>query len=252
MAKHRILLVDDDTDILEINRSFLTNEGYDVSVATSIATTLQKVETNSFDCIVLDIMLPDGTAYDLPSKIHVYSNAPIIFLSAKDQLEDKITGFKAGGDDYMTKPYNLPELSARISAHIRRNMARDGFLMEFPPLTMNVKTREVVLNDVPVHLTNREFDILRLHAFRKVQSPWQIGTKHRTPLGGQRPRPFRITCERTHFHGKTKVIPVIRKFRQRDNKKLPISLDISQNQLVRDPRPVPIKYFDPNIRSAFP
>ena len=75
MAKHRILLVDDDTDILEINRSFLTNEGYDVSVATSIASTLQKVETNSYDCIVLDIMLPDGTAYDLPAKIHVYSNA---------------------------------------------------------------------------------------------------------------------------------------------------------------------------------
>ena len=164
MAKHRILLVDDDTDILEINRSFLTNEGYDVSVATNIAQTLQKVETNSYDCIVLDIMLPDGNAYDLPSKIHVYSNAPIIFLSAKDQLEDKITGFKAGGDDYMTKPYNLPELSARISAHIRRNMTRDGFLMEFPPLTMNVKTREVTLNNVPVHLTNREFDILRLLA----------------------------------------------------------------------------------------
>ncbi|HOO61067.1 MAG TPA: response regulator, partial [Bacillota bacterium] len=71
MAKHRILLVDDDTDILEINRSFLTNEGYEVSVATNIAQTLQKVETNAYDCIVLDIMLPDGSAYDLPTKLRI-------------------------------------------------------------------------------------------------------------------------------------------------------------------------------------
>ena len=164
MAKHRILLVDDDTDILEINRSFLSNEGYEVSVATNISQTLQKVETNAYDCIVLDIMLPDGNAFDLPSKIHVHCNTPIIFLSAKDQTEDKIAGLRAGGSDYMTKPYSLPELSARIAAHIRSNMAREGFLMEFPPLTMNVKTREVTLNGTPVHLTNREFDILRLLA----------------------------------------------------------------------------------------
>ena len=107
MAKHRILLVDDDTDILEINRSFLTNEGYDVSVATNIAQTLQKVETNSYDCIVLDIMLPDGNAYDLPSKIHVYTNAPIIFLSAKDQLEDKITGYIGGQQIWLDEDGNV-------------------------------------------------------------------------------------------------------------------------------------------------
>ncbi|HOO61962.1 MAG TPA: response regulator transcription factor, partial [Bacillota bacterium] len=97
-------------------------------------------------------------------KLRIYTAAPIIFLSAKDQLEDKITGFKVGGDDYMTKPYSLPELSVRIAAHIRRSLTRDGFLMEFPPLSLNVKTREVLLNDKPVHLTNREFDILRLLA----------------------------------------------------------------------------------------
>ncbi len=164
MAKQRILLVDDDPDILEVNRVFLANEGYEVSIAMSISQTLEKAATNAYDCIVLDIMLPDGSAYDLPMKLRVYTKAPIIFLSARDQLEDKITGFKVGGDDYMTKPYSLHELSARIAAHIRRNMTTDGLLMEFPPLSINIKSREVLLNKRQVHLTNREFDILRLLA----------------------------------------------------------------------------------------
>jgi len=164
MAQHKILLVDDDTDILEINRAFLESEGYEVSTATTMAQTVEQVQTQNFDCIVLDVMLPDGTAFDLPPKLAPFSSAPIIFLSAKDQQEDKIQGLTVGADDYITKPYSLPELSLRISAHIRRNMKSEGFLMDFPPLKINIKTREVTLKDSPVHLTNREFDILRLLA----------------------------------------------------------------------------------------
>ena len=95
MAKQRVLLVDDDLDILEVNRAFLTNEGYEVSTATSISQTLEKVSTNFYDCIVLDIMLPDGSAYDLPVKLRVYSKAPIIFLSARDQLEIRLPASKS-------------------------------------------------------------------------------------------------------------------------------------------------------------
>ena len=164
MAQHKILLVDDDTDILEINRSFLTSEGYDVYTATSVAQTMEKVQVINFDCIVLDVMLPDGSAFELPPRIQVYCKAPIIFLTAKEDVDDKITGFKAGADDYITKPYSLPELSLRINAHIKRNLKSEGFLMEFSPLKINIKTREVTLKDEAVHLTNREFDILRLLA----------------------------------------------------------------------------------------
>lgn len=164
MAQHKILLVDDDTDILEINRAFLESEGYEVVTATNIAQTMEKVKLHNFDCIVLDVMLPDGSAFELPPRISVYSDAPIIFLTAREQVEDRIQGFKVGADDYITKPYSLPELSLRINAHIRRNMKSEGFLMEFPPLKINIKTREVTLKDNPVHLTNREFDILRLLA----------------------------------------------------------------------------------------
>ena len=164
MAQHKILLVDDDTDILEINRTFLASEGFEVLTATTIAQTMEKIQIHSFDCIVLDVLLPDGSAFELPPRIAVYSKAPIIFLTAKEQVEDKIQGFKVGADDYITKPYSLPELSLRINAHIRRNMKSEGFLMEFAPLKINIKTREVLLKEMPVHLTNREFDILRLLA----------------------------------------------------------------------------------------
>ena len=141
MDQSRILLVDDDTDILEINKAFLEGEGYEVSTATNIAQTMEKVQTHNFDCIVLDVMLPDGSAFELPPKIQVYSNAPIIFLTAREQAEDKVTGFKSGADDYITKPYSLPELSLRINAHIRRNMKSEGFLMEYPPLKININSQ---------------------------------------------------------------------------------------------------------------
>ena len=164
MSQYKILLVDDDKDILEINRAFLESEGYEVVTATTITQTMEKIQIHNFDCIVLDVMLPDGSAFDLPQRLAPYSAAPIIFLTAKDQVEDKLQGLKVGADDYITKPYSLPELSLRINAHIRRNMKSEGFLMEFPPLKINIKTREVLLKDKPVHLTNREFDILRLLA----------------------------------------------------------------------------------------
>lgn len=164
MAQHKVLLVDDDSDILEINSAFLEGEGYEVVTATTIAETMECVQVHNFDCIVLDVMLPDGSAFDLPPRIQAYSGAPIIFLTAREQAEDKIQGFQVGADDYITKPYSLPELSLRINAHIRRNMKSEGFLIEYAPLKINIKTREVTLKDNPVHLTNREFDILRLLA----------------------------------------------------------------------------------------
>ena len=83
---------------------------------------------------------------------------------AKPFFEDVIKGFTVGADDYITKPYSLPELSLRINVHIKRNMKSEGFLVEYPPLKINIKTREVTLKEKPLHLTNREFDILCLLA----------------------------------------------------------------------------------------
>ncbi|MCH4153430.1 MAG: response regulator transcription factor [Saccharofermentans sp.] len=164
MAKQKILIVDDDNDILTLNRDFLIGEGYEVSTATSCAEALDKVQLHNFGCLVLDVMLPDGSAFDLAPKLKQYTDSPIIFLTAKDQQEDVIKGFNVGADDYITKPYSLPELSLRINVHIKRNMKSEGFLVEYPPLSINIKTREVTLKEKSLHLTNREFDILCLLA----------------------------------------------------------------------------------------
>ena len=164
MAKQKVFLVDDDNDILTLNHDFLVGEGYEVVTATSCAEAIEKVKVHNFACIVLDVMLPDGSAFDLAPKLRTYTDCPIIFLTAKDQQEDVIKGFTVGADDYITKPYSLPELSLRINVHIKRNMKSEGFLVEYPPLKINIKTREVTLKDKPLHLTNREFDILCLLA----------------------------------------------------------------------------------------
>ena len=164
MAKHKILIVDDDNDILTLNRDFLMGEGYEVVTATTCSEALSKAQVHNFACLVLDVMLPDGSAFDLAPKIKEFTDAPIIFLTAKDQQDDVIKGFNVGADDYITKPYSLPELSLRINVHIKRNMKSEGFLIEYPPLSINIRTREVMLKDKPLHLTNREFDILRLLA----------------------------------------------------------------------------------------
>ncbi|MBQ2066115.1 MAG: response regulator transcription factor [Clostridiales bacterium] len=164
MAKHKILIVDDDNDILTLNRDFLVGEGYEVVTATTCSEALAKAQVHNFACLVLDVMLPDGSAFDLAPKIKEFTDAPMIFLTAKDQQEDVIKGFNVGADDYVTKPYSLPELSLRINVHIKRNMKSEGFLIEYPPLSINIRTREVMLKNKPLHLTNREFDILCLLA----------------------------------------------------------------------------------------
>ena len=130
MAKQKVFLVDDDSDILVLNRDFLESEGYDIVTATNCADALEKIKLHNFSCIVLDVMLPDGSAFDLAPKIKEFTDCPIIFLTAKDQQEDVINGFKVGADDYITKPYSLPELSLRINVHIQRNMKSEGFLVE--------------------------------------------------------------------------------------------------------------------------
>ena len=185
MAKQKVFLVDDDSDILVLNRDFLESEGYDVVTAASCAEALEKIKLHSFSCIVLDVMLPDGSAFDLAPKIKEYTDCPIIFLTAKDQQEDVINGFKVGADDYITKPYSLPELSLRINVHIKRNMKSEGFLVEYPPLRINIKTREVTLKEKPLHLTNREFEVNISYLRKKmekiapeitfVKTEWGIG-----------------------------------------------------------------------------
>ena len=115
-----ILLIDDDPEIVKLNEKYLTSKGYKVISAECGKTAVKAVTHNAVDCIVLDVMLPDVMGFDLCVKIRRLCGAPIIFLSCKDNEDDKIQGLLSGGDDYMTKPFSMRELEMRIAAQLRR------------------------------------------------------------------------------------------------------------------------------------
>lgn len=118
MAK--ILLIDDHEEILSANETYLTAQGFSVTCANTGIKALANLNSGHFDCIVLDILLPDLDGYAICKAARTITDTPILFLSCLDEPDDKVKGLIAGGDDYMSKPYSLKELTARIQAIIRR------------------------------------------------------------------------------------------------------------------------------------
>ncbi|KWX88092.1 PhoB family transcriptional regulator, partial [Paenibacillus riograndensis] len=118
----RILIVDDDRTIVDFLTIFLEREGYSISSCYDGVTALDHIRTEAFQLILLDIMMPALNGFDLISRIREISEVPVIFLTAKDQQEDKIRGFIAGCADYVTKPFDLEELAVRISALLQRRL----------------------------------------------------------------------------------------------------------------------------------
>ncbi|CCZ59018.1 response regulator transcription factor [Hungatella hathewayi] len=116
---YRILAVDDEPDILRTNRRYLETQGYQVDTAACASDALEHLKKQNYDAILLDVLLPDRNGFALCEAIRALTSAPILFLSCMDE-EDKIEGLMAGGDDYITKPYSLKELAARVYAQVRR------------------------------------------------------------------------------------------------------------------------------------
>ena len=117
---YRILAVDDEPDILRTNRRYLEAQGYQVDTAACASEALEHLKNQNYDAILLDVLLPDRNGFALCEAIRALTSAPILFLSCMDEEEDKIEGLMAGGDDYITKPYSLKELAARVYAQVRR------------------------------------------------------------------------------------------------------------------------------------
>ena len=117
---NRILVVDDENDIAELIKDILENEGYKVRIENNGASCIDAVKEEPFDLILLDVMMPDYSGTEVCAKIRSYTACPIIFVTAKTQLVDKLIGFEVGADDYITKPFINEELVARVKAHIRR------------------------------------------------------------------------------------------------------------------------------------
>lgn len=157
----KILLVEDNPDLREIIADSLTEERYVVEVAADYASAHTKLFVYEYDCILLDIMLPDGSGLNLLREIQSGKRKQnVIIISAKDAIEDRVEGLELGADDYLPKPFHLAELHARIKSVLRRGMRDGERFISLGNVRVNPDTFSVHVNGRPLDLARKEYDIL--------------------------------------------------------------------------------------------
>lgn len=164
MAK-TILLIDDDREILELVGKYLKREGYRSLFASTARDGLRLAQTEKPDIVILDVILPDADGMDICRILRSEMTIPILLISAKGEDADKVLGLGLGADDYLTKPFSLNELIARIKAQLRRQEfhfreEKNNDQVHCGPLEINLKSMDVTLNGTPLHLTLKEFELL--------------------------------------------------------------------------------------------
>lgn len=174
MSIPKILLVEDEVQLARFIALELESERYQVNVAHDGMTGLMLAREHSPDLALLDWMLPGLSGVELCRRLRATGfKAPIIFLTAKDEVEDRVAGLDAGADDYVTKPFSIEELLARVRAHLRRNQETDEDILQFETLVLNRKTREVDRGARAIALTAKEFDLLEYF----LRHPRQVLTR---------------------------------------------------------------------------
>ena len=150
-----LLFVDDDSNVLNINRNYFESRGFSVSVAQTADQALDHVKKYPVDCVVLDIMMPGFDGFLLCRRFKTQMTAPVIFLTSLTEKEYLYQGFSLGGDDFLTKPWDLKELEMRIRTRISQcsNRSLKGERLEFPPLTIDAGTRQASIRNICVPLT---------------------------------------------------------------------------------------------------
>ena len=157
----KLLIIEDDTSLREIMQRALQGEGYIVESAATYFDACDKIAGYSYDCIMLDIMLPDGNGLKLLEQIKKIGNdSRVIIISARDSLDDKITGLDLGADDYLAKPFYMAELSARIKSVMRRGSGAVNNTMTAGNITLDLGSRRISIDGKDVPLLKKEFDIL--------------------------------------------------------------------------------------------
>jgi len=172
----RILLVDDEPLILKGLRFSLQQEGYEIDQAADGEEALKKIRENAYDLVLLDVMLPKLSGIEVCQQVRETSDVPIIMLTAKGEDMDKILGLEFGADDYMTKPFNILEVKARIKSILRRTAVVRGpqkTQLSEGGLFLDSQTRSVEVNGSPVNLTVKEFDLLQYF----MASPGRVFTR---------------------------------------------------------------------------
>lgn len=169
-----ILIVEDEAEIAGYLRRGLTFEGYNVEIAADGRQALEIARERPPDLVVLDLMLPGIDGLEVARRIRTASDVPIIMLTARDAVPDRVAGLEAGADDYLIKPFAFEELLARIRVQLRRRQREDAAtVLRYGPLTMDLAAHEVTIGDRRVDLTAKEYDLLELF----MRHPQQVLTR---------------------------------------------------------------------------
>ena len=164
----KLLLVEDDTDLIRSMLFYFHGAGYTTEKAGSINDALEKLMLYSYDCVVLDLTLPDGNGIDVLKQIKRGNiDSGVIIISANSNLDHKIEALELGADDYITKPFHLSELNARIRSIIRRKKQFGKSVIEFNEITVNTDSNETAVNGKNIKLTKKEYDLLIFFLFNR-------------------------------------------------------------------------------------
>lgn len=164
----KLLIVEDNQDLLENITTYLQREGHICETARDYKKGFDKIISHNYDVVCIDIMLPHGNGLELLRELKsVKPETGTIIISAKNSLDDKVSGLELGADDYLTKPFQLPELQARIKAVTRRNQRNGNEILQIHEISIHTGKREVCVEDNIIDLTPKEYDLLLYFASNK-------------------------------------------------------------------------------------
>ncbi len=157
----KVLIVEDEPSLAMSIKAYLGNESFVCEIAPDFYTAQEKISLYDYTCIVLDISLPDGSGLSLLQQLKADNKSDgVLIISARNSLDDKVAGLHAGADDYLTKPFHLPELGARVSAIIRRKLYNGNNIVLFDELQLDLAEKTATVNNTIIDLTRKEYDLL--------------------------------------------------------------------------------------------
>lgn len=170
MSQDKVMIIDNEMEIIQLLRLYLSKEGFKVVWTTDSNEALSLAKAEQPDLILLDIVMPGLSGFEVCNQIREFFNIPILFISCKGDETDKILGLSLGGDDYITKPFSPSEVIARVKAHLRRShlntpeedTRKSGNILTFNDITINPEAHAVIIDGQEVHLTVKEFELLML------------------------------------------------------------------------------------------
>lgn len=157
----KLLVIEDEKELSKSICDYLGSENFICEAVYDFKTAIEKISLYEYECIVLDITLPDGNGLELLKELKTnHKQDGVVIISAKNSLDDKITGLKSGADDYLIKPFHLSELSARVAAIIRRKFFNGMPVISFDELDLNLEEKSVVVQNKTIDLTRKEYELL--------------------------------------------------------------------------------------------